>query len=67
MREKISSFCNVPFSRIIPAVDVGNIYDVPMNLHQNGLDSEVLSIFNLEQKINQISLNGKKSHQMLAL
>ena len=30
-RKKISSFCNVPFSRIIPAVDVGNIYDVPMN------------------------------------
>ena len=49
-RKKISSFCNVPFSRIIPAVDVGNIYDVPMHLHKNGLDSEVLKIFNIKRK-----------------
>ena len=59
-RKKISSFCNVPFSRIIPAVDVGNIYDVPMNLHQNGLDSEVLSIFNLEQKNKPNFIKWKK-------
>ena len=49
-RKKISSFCNVPVSRIIPAVDVGNIYDVPMHLHKNGLDSEVLKIFNIKRK-----------------
>ena len=49
-RKKISSFCNVPFSRIIPAVDVGNIYDVPMHLHKSGLDSEVLKIFNIKRK-----------------
>jgi CTP synthase len=49
-RKKISSFCNVPFSRIIPAVDVGNIYDVPMHLHKSGLDSEVLKIFNIKKK-----------------
>ncbi len=49
-RKKISSFCNVPFSRIIPAVDVGNIYDVPMHLHKNGLDAEVLKIFNIKRK-----------------
>lgn len=49
-RKKISSFCNVPFSRIIPAVDVKNIYDVPMNLHKNGLDFEVLKLFNINRK-----------------
>ena len=65
-RKKISSFCNVPFSRIIPAVDVGNIYDVPMHLHHNGLDREVLKIFRMHddkikpnfKKWNQISLNS---------
>ncbi|MDG2186677.1 MAG: CTP synthase [Hyphomicrobiales bacterium] len=65
-RKKISSFCNVPFSRIIPAVDVGNIYDVPMHLHNNGLDKEVLKIFNIYddkskpnfEKWDQISLNS---------
>src|SRR5210317_1370781 len=49
-RKKISSFCNVPFSRIIPAVDVKNIYDVPMNLHKNGFDFEVLKLFNINRK-----------------
>ena len=49
-RKKISSFCNVPFNRIIPAVDVKNIYDVPMNLHKNGFDFEVLKLFNINRK-----------------
>tara|TARA_B100001057_G_scaffold99561_2_gene96527 strand:+ start:15106 stop:16737 length:1632 start_codon:yes stop_codon:yes gene_type:complete len=61
-RKKISSFCNVPFSRIIPAVDVGNIYDVPMHLHQNGLDREVLKIFHMYD--NEIQPNFKKWDQI---
>ena len=61
-RKKISSFCNVPFSRIIPAVDVGNIYDVPMHLHQNGLDSEVLKIFHMHD--NEIQPNFRKWDQI---
>tara|TARA_Y100000590_G_scaffold420689_1_gene523649 strand:- start:8225 stop:9856 length:1632 start_codon:yes stop_codon:yes gene_type:complete len=55
-RKKISSFCNVPFSRIIPAEDVGNIYDVPIHLHEGGLDKEVLELFKIYNKKDKPNL-----------
>ena len=42
-REKIALFCNVPTSAVIPALDARNIYDVPLQYHEAGLDDEVLA------------------------
>jgi CTP synthase len=42
---KIASFCNVRASSVIEAMDVGHIYDVPSTYHAEGLDTEVLSHF----------------------
>jgi CTP synthase len=47
-REKIALFCNVPKSAVIPALDARNIYDVPLQYHEAGLDDEVLRAFRLE-------------------
>jgi CTP synthase len=44
-REKIALFCNVPKSAVIPALDARNIYDVPLQYHEAGLDDEVLRAF----------------------
>ena len=44
-REKIALFCNVRKSAVIPALDARNIYDVPLQYHQAGLDDEVLHAF----------------------
>lgn len=46
-RRKISLFCNIPFERVIPALDVGTIYEVPLTYHAQGLDTEVLKRFGL--------------------
>ena len=46
-REKIALFCNVPKSAVIPALDARNIYDVPLQYHEAGLDDEVLRAFGL--------------------
>lgn len=46
-RKKISLFCNIPFERVIPALDVKSIYEVPLTYHAEGLDTEVLRRFNL--------------------
>jgi CTP synthase len=46
-REKIALFCNVPKSAVIPALDARNIYDVPLQYHQAGLDGEVLRAFRI--------------------
>ncbi len=46
-REKIALFCNVPKSAVIEALDARNIYDVPLQYHQAGLDDEVLRAFGI--------------------
>lgn len=46
-RRKISLFCNIPFERVIPALDVATIYEVPLTYHAQGLDTEVLKRFDL--------------------
>jgi CTP synthase len=46
-RRKIALFCNVRESAVIQALDVGNIYDVPVAYHKEGLDGEVLDAFGL--------------------
>jgi CTP synthase len=46
-RRKIAQFCNVPFSAVIPALDVDTIYQVPISYHDAGLDREVLQAFGI--------------------
>ncbi len=46
-RRKIASFCNVRTEAVIPALDVGTIYSVPISYHEAGMDREVLRHFGL--------------------
>ena len=48
LKKKIALFCNINENSVIPAVNVNNIYEVPRNLHKNGLDKEVCNFFNLK-------------------
>ncbi|MFD1694391.1 CTP synthase [Roseibium aestuarii] len=47
-RRKLSLFCNVRESAVIPAYDVKSIYDVPIAYHNEGLDDEVLAAFGIK-------------------
>ncbi len=47
-RRKLSLFCNVRSSAVIQALDVENIYDVPIAYHREGLDGEVLAAFGID-------------------
>ncbi|TYC58683.1 CTP synthase [Rhodobacterales bacterium] len=47
-KRKLSLFCNVRESAVIPAYDVKSIYDVPIAYHKEGLDDEVLAAFGLK-------------------
>ncbi|MDI3298811.1 MAG: CTP synthase [Bacillota bacterium] len=42
MREKIALFCDVPTEAVVENVDASSIYEVPLLLHQEGLDRIVL-------------------------
>jgi CTP synthase len=46
-RKKLGLFCNVRPSAVIQAMDSDNIYAVPLDYHQQGLDTEVLDVFGL--------------------
>ena len=48
-RSKIALFCNVRPSSVIQALDVKTIYEVPLSYHAQGLDDEVLAIFDMKQ------------------
>ncbi|MBX2805288.1 MAG: CTP synthase [Hyphomicrobiales bacterium] len=47
-RRKIALFCNVRDTAVIQALDVANIYDVPVAYHKEGFDRELLSAFGIE-------------------
>ena len=46
-RAKIALFCNVRKEAVIPALDAPNIYAVPLQYHNEGLDAAVLKHFGL--------------------
>lgn len=46
-RKKMSLYCNVAETAVIPALDVSSIYEVPISYHKEGLDVEVLKAFDL--------------------
>jgi CTP synthase len=41
LKEKISLLCDVPISGVISAIDAPSIYQVPLTLHREGLDTEL--------------------------
>jgi len=46
-RRKLALFCNVQSERVIEALDVDTIYDVPNRYHEAGFDTEVLKRFGM--------------------
>ena len=46
-RKKIGLFCNIKQERVIAALDVDTIYDVPGSYHEQGFDEQVVRYFNL--------------------
>ena len=50
LKNKISLFCSVPVSNVIDSVDVKNLYDIPINYHEQGFDEIILKQFNLPVK-----------------
>ena len=59
MKEKIALFCNVPKEAVISAVDVKNIYQVPVEFHREGLDQRIIENLNMwtrEPMIQALSL-----------
>jgi len=50
IKRKIALFCNVDFGCVVESADVRSIYEVPLKLHDQGLDKEVCLRLHLETK-----------------
>jgi CTP synthase len=55
LKDKISLFCNVDKDAVIAAKDVGNIYEVPMVYHNEGLDEKITKQLNIWAKKPDLS------------
>jgi CTP synthase len=49
LRSKIALFCNVKESAVISAQDVDTIYEVPLSLHDQGLDELIVASLQLSE------------------
>ncbi len=47
-RRKIALFCNIEEKKVIPALDVKSIYEVPITYHAEGLDVQVMDSFGMK-------------------
>jgi len=50
IKEKIALFCSVPEEAVITAKDVDNIYEVPIVLGHEGLDTQILQCLKLDTR-----------------
>ena len=47
LKNKLSLFCSVPKENVIDAVDVKNIYQIPINFYEQKIDEAILKQFNM--------------------
>ena len=54
VKKKIALFGSIPVSNIIEAVDVTNIYEIPINFHEQNIEEIILKQFGLEIKQSRL-------------
>lgn len=47
LKSKIGLFCDVSTDAVITAIDVDTIYEVPLRLHKEGIDTKILELLNI--------------------
>jgi CTP synthase len=56
LKEKISKLCDVPEEGIVSAVDTPNLYEIPLVLHDEGLDDYVCRVLRLDQHESDLAM-----------
>jgi CTP synthase len=56
LKEKIAHFCNVPVKAVIAAPDVSVIYELPLTLHEQGLDRLLAERLNIWSRDPDLSI-----------
>ena len=56
LKRKISLLCDVPIEAVVSAVDAANIYQIPLVLHEEGLDRYILGLLRFDEASHPIDL-----------
>ena len=56
MKRKIALFCNVEENAVITAQDVETIYEVPLHLHEEGIDDRIVEMLDLQAPRGDLSV-----------
>src|SRR5687767_2213350 len=52
LKRKISSLSDVPVSGVVNAADAANLYEIPLTLHEEGLDTEICRHLGLPEEVD---------------
>jgi CTP synthase len=55
LKEKISALCDVPEAGIVTAIDAEHLYEIPLVLHEEGLDDYVCEMLHLDGNVADLS------------
>ena len=55
IRQKISLFCDVNIKAVVESPNVDILYELPLKLHDQGLDDYILYKLNIEPKVDELS------------
>jgi CTP synthase len=51
LKQKISRLCDVAIEAVVNAADASNLYEVPLVLHDEGLDTQVCELFGFDDRV----------------
>lgn len=57
LKRKISNLCDVPVAGVISAIDVNNLYEIPLAMHDEGLDTYVIDVLRIKEPRRGIDLS----------
>lgn len=55
IKAKLSLFCSIPTTNVIDAIDLNNVYQIPINFHNQSMDKIILNYFKMP--LNKIDLS----------
>ncbi len=58
LKRKISLLCDVPIEAVVSAVDADSIYQIPLVLHEEGMDRYILELLGYDVDEHPIDLSG---------
>ncbi len=58
LKRKISLLCDVPIEAVVSAVDARNIYEIPLVVHEEGLDTYILRLLRFSEQEYPLDLSG---------